>query len=157
LTSRTLILSAAVTLLGTAPVFAQQSSSSPPQSQSGQSEQSGGQQVIQQQDLQKYVQALQQMAQFEPGISQALQQGRPIDPMVLNKVPSQAARKAIEQSGLGMEEFRYITEQLTTNPSAEQQFKQAAQQAAQQSGGGQPGSSGSGQSSSGTQPSSSPL
>lgn len=143
---------AAVTLvlaLAASPAFAQQSGQSPsmPSSQS----QSGGQQDVQQQDLQKYVQALQKMSQFEPGIQQAIEQGQPVDPSVLNRVPQEDARKAIEEAGLSTDEFRFITKKLNEDPSVKQQFQQMAQQQSQQ-GGSQSGSSQSG----GAQPSQSP-
>lgn len=148
---RTMALIAAAALVPAAPAVAQQSSSP------SQSQQSGGQaQTVEQQDLQKYVQALQEMAQFEPGIQTALQQGQPVDPDVLDKVPREQAQEAIEKAGLSSAQFGYITEQLEQNQQAKQQFKQVAQQQSQQSGGSMSGSqSGGSQSQSGSQPQSS--
>ncbi|HEX7126561.1 MAG TPA: DUF4168 domain-containing protein [Thermodesulfobacteriota bacterium] len=150
--------------LAASPAIAQQSGTSSTQSQTSRS---GGQQDVSRQDLQKYVQALQSMSQVEPDIEQALQQGQPVDFSVLNRVPQDDAKKAIQQSGLSNDEFRFITEKLDQDPSVKQQFQQVARQQMQQggsqsgsmsgSGGPQPGGSQpGGAQSGGAQPSSSP-
>lgn len=137
--TRTIALTAAAALACAAPVAAQPSS----QWGQSQSQQAGGQmQTIEQQDLEKYVQALQRMAQFEPGIQTALERGQPVETDLLDKVPREQAQEAMRQAGLSSDEFQSITEQLRTDEQAKQQFSAVAQEQVR---GSVSGSSGSGQ------------
>lgn len=107
--------------------------------------------------LRSYVDALQRMAQSQPDIRQAMQQGQPVGADLLDRVPAAEAQKAMDEAKLSQEEFRRITTELQKDQSLQQQYAQIAQQQAQRSGAQQPGGPGArpaGQS--GAQPAASP-
>lgn len=140
MTFRTLALIGA-TILFVSPAFGQQPAQAPPGQPAGQAE-------VSDEDMQQYVQALNEMAPYEPAVVVALQGDGTVEVAWIDTVSKPETQQALQSSGLTKDEFREITKEIHEDPQVKQQYQQTLRQMA-----GKPGEPGS---ASGAAPSSSP-
>jgi hypothetical protein len=86
-------------------------------------------QQVSQQQLQQYVQALNEIARSDPSVATALSRGDFVDVAVIRPEPQ--ADQALRQAGLSRDQARQITRQLQGSTSLKEQYRQVVQQTAQ--------------------------
>jgi hypothetical protein len=94
----------------------------------GPQERSESRQPITPDDLRKYAEAMARLGEFETGLAALARDGKPVDPLLLDRVPQPQVQQAIRQAGLSEGRFAWITQRLKEDASLRQDFQQIARQ-----------------------------
>jgi hypothetical protein len=94
----------------------------------GPQDRSKSRQPITPDDLRKYAEAMARLGEFETGLAVLARDGKPVDPLLLDRVPQPQAQQAIRQAGLSEGRFSWITQRLNEDASLRQEFQQIARQ-----------------------------
>jgi hypothetical protein len=97
----------------------------------------GATQQVSDQKLQQYVQALTEIARFDPAVATALRRGDWVDVGALSQ--EQQAEQAMRRAGLAADEVRRLTQQLQASPALKARYQAVLERTAQQQPGGTTG------------------
>lgn len=115
------------------------------QSQSGATAGQSGtasQQTITDADLQKYAQALNDIAEFDADVAVVVRRGDTVEVTAVDEMTQPEVNQALQKAGLSKQEFKRITQQIHEDQQLRQRYSQMVRQTTPQSGGASGSSSG---------------